>query len=51
MSQYLHKIFTISVFTRNEVLNVTLTFDIDFRLDHPVHGGVWVREPYTARAK
>jgi hypothetical protein len=29
--------------------NVTLTFD--FGLDHPVHGGIWVRWPYTEKTK
>jgi hypothetical protein len=30
--------------------NVNLTFNFDFGLDHPVHGG-WVREPYTEKTK
>jgi hypothetical protein len=29
--------------------NVTLTFDFDFGLEHPDHGWIWVREPYTEK--
>jgi hypothetical protein len=31
--------------------NVILTFDFDFGLDHPLQGGIWVREPYTEKTK
>jgi hypothetical protein len=31
--------------------NVTLTFDFDFRLDHPVHGGYGWESPTLRRRK
>jgi hypothetical protein len=29
--------------------NVSLAIDFDFGLDRPVHGGIWVMEPYSEK--